>query len=91
MRSRSSLRPINSVTNTGRLVGTASTERSGGKRPSPTWYTRCGADRSRSRWVPRSTSRTSGGSRDAVAADTRIWPPWPSAINRAVWLTGVPK
>ena len=88
----SSWRPTNELAVDGRLVGKLSSERSGGKRSSPSWKTRWGPERSRSRCSPRSTSVTPPSARSsAVAAESTIWPPWATAIMRAARLTVGPK
>ncbi len=92
--SSSASRPTKVVSCTGRLLGRASSVRSGGnadRRPSPTTSRmRTGAVRSLSRCSPRSTSRTPStgwsDSRSRVRLDARIWPPWATAAIRAARL-----
>src|ERR1700742_2809907 len=73
-------------------------DRSGGKslRRSGwhSWTTRSGRGRSRSGWVPRSVSKTPGGSwsttNGSVAPDNTVCPPWARSRNRAARLIGGP-
>ena len=91
-------RPTNADVSVGRLFGRRSRVASGGnsagrsgwaswKRRSAGRGPSADARRGRAAW------RRPGGAADerAVASDSRIWPPWPAAMIRAVRLTAGPK
>ena len=90
-----SSRPTNDVSCWGRLLGVASSDRSGGKsRSSPgasTWYTRSGRGRSLSRWSPRSRNvkaSVASPARTRVGSETTTWPPCAvDAIRAARWIS----
>ncbi len=87
-------RPTKLVVCPGRFPGTASIVRNGAKstrnRGAATWYRCSTPDKSRRRCSPRSISSTPDTTA-AVDAATRIWPPWPADITRAVRFNTGPK
>ena len=91
-RARSRSRPTNELSCSGRFPGKASSDRSAGNRPSPTWNTRSGRSRSRRRCSPRSTKAVGCASRtsSAVTSEHTTCPPCATAISRAQRFTAVP-
>ncbi len=82
--SSSRSRPRSGLAATGRLV--ASSVRSGGKSPSPSWYRRSAPVRSFSRCSPSSRREASLVEEPRVVSETTICPPWAarSDARRAV-------
>ncbi len=76
-------RPTNSLSSVGMFPARASGVRSAGNSSAPSWNSRIGAAIPFKRCSPRSVISSSSAS-SAVAADSRIWPPWPASITRAV-------
>jgi hypothetical protein len=85
------LRPTKLVSWGGRLLASTSRERSGGKSSGSSACRsskmRSGADRSRSRWLPRSRSQAPPGTAsptiEAVTAVSNVWPAWATSRSRA--------
>ena len=84
-------RPMKLVSWVGRLLRTASSERSASNSDGRPWITSCqmrsGRDRSLRRCSPRSrrdrSSRSEFSTSARVVSETRTWPPWPADRSRA--------